>query len=74
MKSILLEAGSASPGRIGELDLLRFSAAPMVVLFHYGFRGYEADNLSIMPYVSVGANAYSTPFVFRCLQHGLQKP
>lgn len=24
----------------------------MVVLFHYGFRGYAADNLSIMPYLS----------------------
>lgn len=36
--------------RINEIDLLRFLASMVVVLFHYGFRGYAADNLSIMPY------------------------
>lgn len=37
-------------GRVNEIDLLRFIAAVSVVLFHYAFRGYVADNLSVMPY------------------------
>lgn len=32
--------------RVGEIDLLRFLAALMVVFFHYTFRGYAADGLS----------------------------
>lgn len=32
-----------------EIDLLRFLAALSVVLFHYGFRGYAADHMTIMP-------------------------
>lgn len=41
---------SKKNNRINELDLLRLFAALSVVLFHYCFRGYAADNLSIMPY------------------------
>jgi peptidoglycan/LPS O-acetylase OafA/YrhL len=36
--------------RVNEIDLLRFIAALAVVFFHYTFRGYAADGLSIMPY------------------------
>ncbi len=36
--------------RVNELDLLRFFAAFAVVFFHYSFRGYTADDMSIMPY------------------------
>ena len=36
--------------RINEIDLLRFLAVMAVVIFHYAFRGYAADNMSIMPY------------------------
>lgn len=36
--------------RVNELDLMRFVAALMVVLYHYTFRGHAADDLSIMPY------------------------
>ncbi len=36
--------------RVHEIDLLRFSAALMVVLFHYAFRGHAANNMSSMPY------------------------
>ncbi len=36
--------------RVNEIDLLRFIAALSVVIYHYTFRGYAADNLSIMPY------------------------
>ena len=53
MNDISSDSGRASPDRVGELDLLRFSAALMVVLFHYGFRGYAADNLSSMPYLAM---------------------
>ncbi len=37
--------------RFYEIDLLRFFAALSVVLFHYGFRGYAADNHTTMPYL-----------------------
>jgi peptidoglycan/LPS O-acetylase OafA/YrhL len=37
-------------GRVNELDLLRFFAAMMVVLFHYSFRGYASKGISPMPY------------------------
>jgi len=36
--------------RVTEVDLLRFLAALAVVFFHYSFRGYAADGMSIMPY------------------------
>lgn len=38
------------PNRVNEIDLLRFIAAFIVVLFHYSFRGFAADNYSNMPY------------------------
>ena len=36
--------------RVNEIDLLRFIAALAVVFFHYTFRGYAADAMTIMPY------------------------
>lgn len=36
--------------RVHEIDLLRLIAALMVVFFHYAFRGYAADSLTVMPY------------------------
>lgn len=36
--------------RVNEIDLLRFLAALSVVLYHYSFRGYAANGMSIMPY------------------------
>jgi peptidoglycan/LPS O-acetylase OafA/YrhL len=36
--------------RVNEIDLLRFIAALVVVFFHYSFRGYAADDMTIMPY------------------------
>jgi len=36
--------------RVNEIDLLRFLAALSVVFYHYSFRGYAADGMSIMPY------------------------
>jgi len=36
--------------RVNEIDLLRFFAALTVVFFHYSFRGYAADDMSVMPY------------------------
>ncbi|EHQ9764061.1 acyltransferase [Salmonella enterica] len=39
--------------RINEIDFLRFVAAMAVVFFHYAFRGYAADGMSIMPYPSL---------------------
>ncbi len=36
--------------RVNEIDLLRFVAALLVVLFHYAFRGYAADDYSQMPF------------------------
>lgn len=35
--------------RVNEIDLLRFLSAMAVVLFHYAFRGYAGDGLSVMP-------------------------
>lgn len=37
-------------GRIDNLDLLRLFAALSVVLFHYGFRGAAADNMSLVSF------------------------
>ncbi|AOJ09621.1 hypothetical protein [Burkholderia mayonis] len=39
--------------RIPELDLLRFLAALAVVFFHYAFRGYAADDMTVMHYPSL---------------------
>ncbi len=39
-----------SKTRVNEIDLLRFFAALAVAFYHYAFRGYAANNLSIMPY------------------------
>ena len=50
MSDVSTRHSSSRAARVGEIDFLRFSAALMVVLFHYGFRGYAADNLSNMPY------------------------
>jgi peptidoglycan/LPS O-acetylase OafA/YrhL len=36
--------------RVNEIDLLRFIAALAVVLFHLSFRGYAADDMSILPF------------------------
>jgi len=36
--------------RIREIDLLRFIAAIAVVIFHYAFRGYAANDMTTMPY------------------------
>jgi peptidoglycan/LPS O-acetylase OafA/YrhL len=36
--------------RVNEIDLLRLLAALAVVFYHYGFRGYAADNMTHMPY------------------------
>jgi len=36
--------------RVNEIDLLRFVAALLVVFYHYAFRGYTADNMTVMPY------------------------
>ncbi len=36
--------------RVNEIDLLRFFAVLAVVFFHYSFRGYAADSMSVMPY------------------------
>ncbi|CAG1769926.1 hypothetical protein BAC3_00652 [uncultured bacterium] len=36
--------------RVNEIDLLRFFAALIVVFFHYAFRGYVVNQLTIMPY------------------------
>jgi peptidoglycan/LPS O-acetylase OafA/YrhL len=39
--------------RVSELDLLRFVAAMMVVIFHYAFRGYAANNYSPIAYSEI---------------------
>jgi peptidoglycan/LPS O-acetylase OafA/YrhL len=36
--------------RVNEIDLLRFLAVMAVVIHHYAFRGYAADDMSVMPY------------------------
>jgi peptidoglycan/LPS O-acetylase OafA/YrhL len=40
----------SGPGRVSEIDLLRFVAAVCVVLFHYAFRGHAANGYSDLPY------------------------
>lgn len=36
--------------RVNEIDLLRFIAALLVVFYHLSFRGYAADDMTVMPY------------------------
>jgi peptidoglycan/LPS O-acetylase OafA/YrhL len=36
--------------RLNTIDLLRFAAAILVVFYHYAFRGYAANGMSVMPY------------------------
>lgn len=36
--------------RVNEIDLLRFAAALMVVVYHFAFRGRAADNLTALDY------------------------
>ncbi|MGI4862346.1 MAG: acyltransferase family protein [Janthinobacterium lividum] len=43
------------PIRYGEIDLLRFLAALAVVLFHFTFRGFQADHLSPVEYPVLGS-------------------
>ena len=45
---------SVQANRIGELDLLRFCAASLVVMYHYGFRGFAADGMTTMPFPYFG--------------------
>jgi peptidoglycan/LPS O-acetylase OafA/YrhL len=41
--------------RFNEIDLLRFLAAMAVLLFHYTFRGYAADDLNPVAYPLLGS-------------------
>ena len=40
--------------RFYEIDLLRFLAALAVVLFHYAFRGFAADDMSVLTFPMLG--------------------
>jgi peptidoglycan/LPS O-acetylase OafA/YrhL len=53
----MIETRRRSQHRFYELDLLRFFAALAVVLFHHGFRGYAADHMTDMPYLSLAPAA-----------------
>lgn len=44
---------SLAASRVGEIDLLRFIAAMLVVLFHYTFRGHAASNYSLNAYPAI---------------------
>lgn len=48
------EVAAKPVARFYELDLLRFCAAMSVVLFHYAFRGYAADSMSILEFPRLG--------------------
>jgi peptidoglycan/LPS O-acetylase OafA/YrhL len=43
-------APGATAERVTEIDLLRFLAALAVVFFHYAYRGFASNDLSVMPY------------------------
>ena len=45
--------------RVSEIDLLRFFAAMLVVLFHYTFRGHAANNYSLTAYPEI---AFTTQY------------
>lgn len=45
---------SKSKNRIYQIDLFRFLAALSVVLYHYLFRGYSADNMSDLNFAEIG--------------------
>jgi len=40
--------------RLYQIDLFRFIAAISVVFHHYLFRGYAADNMSILDFSEIG--------------------
>jgi peptidoglycan/LPS O-acetylase OafA/YrhL len=40
--------------RIYQIDLFRFIAALSVVFYHYLFRGYAADNMSVLSFTEIG--------------------
>ena len=44
----------SKPSRLYEIDLLRFLAALSVVVFHYTYRGYAADQYSPLPFLELG--------------------
>lgn len=44
-----------SKSRINALNLLRFIAAMMVVFFHYSFRGFAADGMTLFDYSELSA-------------------
>lgn len=44
---------STKPKRIYQIDLFRFAAALSVLLYHYLFRGFSADNLSSVRFVEI---------------------
>jgi peptidoglycan/LPS O-acetylase OafA/YrhL len=46
---------TTTPARINELDLLRFLAVMAIVFFHYAFRGYAGDQMTVMPYPLLAA-------------------
>jgi peptidoglycan/LPS O-acetylase OafA/YrhL len=46
---------TTTSSRVNEIDLLRFLAAFIVMLFHYTFRGYAADHYSVMPFAPSAA-------------------
>ncbi len=53
--------------RLTEIDLLRFVTALAIVIYHYSFRGYAADGLSVMPYpalANVAKYAIYSPELF----------
>lgn len=56
--SAIAEAPKVRSGqRVNEIDLLRFVAALLVVVFHYAFRGYAADGLTALPYPELASAA-----------------
>lgn len=50
MSNLLPDNKPTRSDRVNEIDLLRFVAALLVLVFHYAFRGAAADNMSVMNY------------------------